>query len=302
MMSRSRPAATSAIVVDQAWVRQGPWRAKSTSSSPTAVRAPTRAGSSTSGVPYAITASFTVCQSQPSSRATSATALSANLQRCPPTGPVGHRQPRRSDAAVLAGPRPDRTGQLGAAPAMLVPHQPGRPTEAAPIDQLDHGAVLHPRSRAALGADGPLHALFDMHTDRFTALVIDREDNHISHGDEERAHARSVGLHRGSEGSVGVATADSSGSASRARAVRQMARRSSASTSMASEKATLSSNPTSTASTLRRARSPSSAARTSPISAMRRRQDVAAASHSQAGGCRRAMVDAAISPSWISGW
>jgi hypothetical protein len=35
-----------------------------------------------------------------------------------------------------------------------------------------------------------------MHTDRFTALVIDREDNHISHGDEERAHARSVGLHR----------------------------------------------------------------------------------------------------------
>jgi hypothetical protein len=138
-------------------------------------------------------------------------ALSANLQRCPPTGPVGHRQPRRSDAAVLAGPRPDRTGQLGAAPAMLVPHQPGRPTEAAQIDQLDHGAVLHPRSRAALGADGPLHALFDMHTDRFTALVIDREDNHISHGDEERAHARSVGLHRGSEGSVGVATADSSG-------------------------------------------------------------------------------------------
>jgi hypothetical protein len=51
MMSRSCPPATSAIVVDQAWVRQRPCRAKSTSSRPAAVTCPMRAGSSTSGVP-----------------------------------------------------------------------------------------------------------------------------------------------------------------------------------------------------------------------------------------------------------
>jgi hypothetical protein len=50
-----------------------------------------------------------------------------------------------------------------------------------------------------------------------------------------------------------------------------------------------------------RAGSPSSAAKTSPISAAQRRQDVAAASQSQAGGSRRAMVDAAISP-FVDQW
>jgi len=213
MMSRSRPAATSAIVVDQAWVRQGPWRAKSTSSSPTAVTAPTRAGSSTSGVPYAITASFTVCQSQPSSRATSAT-----VRACRPTCSVAHRLARSVIASLGAAMRRswlvhDPTGQASSGQhqrCLCHISRAGRPKQPRSTNSTTGRSFTHP-SRAALGADGPLHALFDMHTDRFTALVIDREDNHISHGDEERAHARSVGLHRGSEGSVGVATADSSG-------------------------------------------------------------------------------------------
>jgi hypothetical protein len=53
-------------------------------------------GSSTSGVPYAITATCTVCQSQPSSRATSAT-----VRPLRPTYNVAHR-PARSVIAKRA--------------------------------------------------------------------------------------------------------------------------------------------------------------------------------------------------------
>jgi hypothetical protein len=38
-----------------------------------------------------------------------------------------------------------------------------------------------------------------MDTDGLVALVIDGEDSHVGQSDETLAHARSVGLHRGSE-------------------------------------------------------------------------------------------------------
>jgi hypothetical protein len=50
-----------------------------------------------------------------------------------------------------------------------------------------------------------------MHPDRLGELVVDGEHEHVGQSDEERAHAPSVGLHRGSGALVGVATADSSG-------------------------------------------------------------------------------------------
>src|SRR5690606_8653556 len=39
---------------------------------------------------------------------------------------------------------------------------------------------------------------FDVHDDRLVGSVIDGEDVHIGQADEQLAHARSVGLHRGS--------------------------------------------------------------------------------------------------------
>jgi hypothetical protein len=53
--------------------------------------------------------------------------------------------------------------------------------------------------------------LFDMNADRLAGLIVDGEDGHVDERDEALAHARSVGLHRGSGESIGVGTTDSSG-------------------------------------------------------------------------------------------
>jgi hypothetical protein len=62
---------TSTIEVHHCWVRQRPVRQNNASSRPSALTSPMRpVSASMSAAPYAITASLTVCQSQPSSRAT----------------------------------------------------------------------------------------------------------------------------------------------------------------------------------------------------------------------------------------
>ena len=72
--SRSWPRRTSTIWVDHDNVRNRPRRANNVSSRPSAVTSPIRSGWSTSCSPITTTASITVCQPQPSSRATSDTA------------------------------------------------------------------------------------------------------------------------------------------------------------------------------------------------------------------------------------
>jgi putative transposase len=52
--------------------------------------------------------------------------------------------------------------------------------------------------------------LFDVDADRVAGLVVDGEDRHVGQSDKTLTHARSVGLHRGSGGSNGVGTTDSS--------------------------------------------------------------------------------------------
>ena len=65
---------TSTIEVHHCWVRHSPVRLNSVSSRPSASTVPTRSVSaSSSASPYAMTASLTVCQSQPSSTAISFT-------------------------------------------------------------------------------------------------------------------------------------------------------------------------------------------------------------------------------------
>ena len=93
-------------------------------------------------------------------------AVSAHLGGGPPTCPVGHRQPGGADRGVLAGPRPGPTGRVRAAPAVLVPHQPGRTPESRQLHQLHDRAVLHPHRCLTARAAGPNDALFDMDTDR----------------------------------------------------------------------------------------------------------------------------------------
>jgi hypothetical protein len=138
-------------------------------------------------------------------------ALAADLDGDPPPGPVGHRRACRGDLGVGLGPRPDTAPSLGAAPAALAPHQHRWTAERRQVDQRDGRAVLHPRSSPASGAADHLGSGLNVHPQRPAGLVLDTEDGHVGQADEQGAHARSVGLHRGSGASVGVGTTDSSG-------------------------------------------------------------------------------------------
>lgn len=97
----------------------------------------------------------------------------------PPRRPGGHRHPGSGDALIDMGPRPGQTGRLRAAPTVLAPHQPDRPAEAPQVDQLDHGAVLDPSPHSAGPAPGWPGPALNMHTDRFTELVVDGEHGHV---------------------------------------------------------------------------------------------------------------------------
>jgi len=133
----------------------------------------------------------------------------ADLCAGPAARSIRHRPTHGGDPRVLGGPGAHRAVPVRAAPAVLAPHQPGRATEARQVHQLDQGTVLHPRRCATCPATGSFDTRLDMHTDRLAGLVVDGEDGHIGQADEQRAHARSVGLHRGSGGAVGVGTTDS---------------------------------------------------------------------------------------------
>jgi hypothetical protein len=87
----------------------------------------------------------------------------ADLAGRPPCCPGRHRHPGRGDALIDMSPRPGRAQWLGAVQALLVPHQPGRPTEARQIDQLHGGPVLDPSTHPARRAPGPLGPGLDMH-------------------------------------------------------------------------------------------------------------------------------------------
>jgi hypothetical protein len=96
---------------------------------------------------------------------------------------------QHGDHHGIRHPRPGQAGPLWAAPAVLAPHQPGRPAEAPQVDQLNHGAILDPGPHAAGLAPGRLGLALDMHTDRLAGLVVDGEDGHVGQADEERTRA-----------------------------------------------------------------------------------------------------------------
>ncbi len=198
--SRSWPRRTSTSCVDQVRVRHRPSRAKRTSSRPRAVTSPIRSGSSTSAVPYAMTASFTVCQSQPSSTATSFT-----LRAQRPIWAVTHLPARSvipSRAGAIAGwssvQLPTRHHDWGHRHRRLRhTSRVGRPKQARSTSSTG-SAVLDPRPRCtALTEHRPVDRL-DMDPERANEAGMDRDDRHDRQRNKERAHARRVRFHGGS--------------------------------------------------------------------------------------------------------
>src|SRR5690606_34450482 len=122
----------------------------------------------------------------------------ADLLDDPPAGPVRQCHAWRGDAGVDDRPRSLRTERFWAVPAVLAPHQPGRASEARQVDQLHPGPVLDPSAHPAAATPRRTTTGFDVHDDRLVGSVIDGEDVHLGQADEQLAHARSVGLHRGS--------------------------------------------------------------------------------------------------------
>ena len=109
-----------------------------------------------------------------------------------------------------ASPIPS-ANEVGATPSPLGPHQHRRPAEQRQISEWHPTPVLEPRpcptGRTRHGRRGGLH----MDPERSTRPDLDSEHVHVGQPDKQHAHARSVGLHKDSGGSVGVRTTDSPG-------------------------------------------------------------------------------------------
>ena len=122
----------------------------------------------------------------------------ADLAGHPPARPIGEPGPRRGDPGLLLGPGAHLTGLFRATPPALVPHQHRLTPERRQIHQLDRPHVLQPRPSAAPAAADHLGDGLDMHPQRCSVVVVDTDDDDRGQAHEQRAHARSVGLHRGS--------------------------------------------------------------------------------------------------------
>jgi hypothetical protein len=125
-------------------------------------------------------------------------AQTADLLAHPAARSIGHGLTGARDPRVLAGPRAQGTAVIGATPAMLVPHQPRRPTEARQVHQHDRGPILHPRPRPAPPTARPRQARLAMPDHRVLVLSVDAEHVHRRQAHQQLAHARRCGLHRGS--------------------------------------------------------------------------------------------------------
>ena len=137
--------------------------------------------------------------------------------RAPPTSGSGAHLPRKErtpDRLVLVRGSSDvdvvmRGSQVPGivsrrrawcTPPMSAPNPPP-PQRAA--------KALRPRPRAAARAPRDRRDGLDVHPQRLALVVFDADHVHVGQPDEQRAHARSVGLHRGSGGWTGVGTSDS---------------------------------------------------------------------------------------------
>ena len=155
--------------------------------------------------------SFTVCQSHPSSTATS---LTVRPQR--PTCSVTHRPARSVIATRAAAIRAscavhDPTGHDPAEQAQrCLRHtsRAGRPKHGRSTSRTRR-TILHDDPAAAARTRRPIATGLDVDLDRPARDVDDAQHVHVGQADEQLAGTRRVGLHRGSPGSNGIGTTDS---------------------------------------------------------------------------------------------
>ena len=120
------------------------------------------------------------------------TAMTADLQRHPPSRPCRQQAAGGADLGVFVAPA--QATRL-AAPALLAPHQPGRPAERRQIHQhhISHPVTMHdPATRTAR----PLRINGDDDT-KPQGPVADTGHDHVGQADQQRTHARSIRFQAG---------------------------------------------------------------------------------------------------------
>jgi hypothetical protein len=123
------------------------------------------------------------------------TAVTADLERRPPTCPVGDPSTVRCDASVGLDERDDGAVGVRAPPSRLRPDQAGSPIEARQIDEFDIEVVVAPHPTRTRRTSRPLSACADRDwqpprpiTDAFDVDV----DVDVGQTNQQFAHARRI--------------------------------------------------------------------------------------------------------------
>jgi len=124
--------------------------------------------------------SFTVCQSQPISRATSLTVLALRPTWASPIARIGPSSPSSgADAVVLLGPAAGSALVIGAGEAALVPDEPRPTAEARQVEERDNGPFLETRrDPTGLAEHAPTTAL-DVNEQLAIDDFVNPEHDHI---------------------------------------------------------------------------------------------------------------------------
>ena len=119
-------------------------------------------------------------------------AVATNLERHPARRPGRQRTTTRRDPRVPVGPRPSTHR---AAPTLLAPHQPGRPTEHRQIDQHH---LPDPVTMSELTARASRTLDVEGNHDPQPARPLADPNNHdVGQPDQQRAHARRIRFQQG---------------------------------------------------------------------------------------------------------
>jgi hypothetical protein len=120
-------------------------------------------------------------------------AIMANLERCPPTGPVGDPGTLGSDPFVNLNERDDLAVLVRASPSSLRPDQACSPSEARQVHEFDVEIVMAPHPGGACRKHRPLSSRRDRDS-KPSRPIADSVHVDVGQPDEEFALARKISL------------------------------------------------------------------------------------------------------------
>jgi hypothetical protein len=124
------------------------------------------------------------------------TAVTADLERRPPTSPIRDPSTIRSDPSIGLDERDDGAVGVRAPPSRLRPDQAGSPIEARQIDEFDTNVVVAPHPTSTRRTFRPLNACADRDSQP-PRPVTNAFDVDVGQTNQQFAHTRRIGLQQG---------------------------------------------------------------------------------------------------------